>query len=145
MYSGSQEITDKSNVTVLNNDINIIKLLSYIYLFLKTANIIIDALIHKLSKALAVLLENLDSAKAIDLYRINLLVAVKLQNQFTYALDADVTVFEILGGASFNDVGALVAGRSRVVTDVLRNADKGQKQGWIDVQWVKEQWQTEDG
>ncbi len=37
--------------------------------------------------------------------------------------------FELLGRANFDDVGALVAGKSRFVANVLGIADKGQKKG----------------
>ena len=119
---------DKSDSTAPGNDVNVAKLLSRVCSLSEAANVISDALMHKLGKALAVPLENFDSAKAMHLYGVDSLVAVELRNWFAHALDADVAVFEILGGASFDDVGALVAGKSRVVADVLRDAGKGQKE-----------------
>lgn len=80
------------------------------------AGLITEALMRKLSKALAVPLENLDPTKAMHVYGIDSLVAVELRNWFAQALDADVAIFDILGSASFEDVGALVARKSRLLS-----------------------------
>lgn len=119
---------DKSDSTAAGNDINVVKLLSRVSSLSEAASVISDALMHKLSKALAVPLENLDPGQAMHTYGVDSLVAVELRNWFAHALDADVAVFEILGGASFDDVGALVAGKSRVVAAVLGKDGERQKE-----------------
>jgi KR domain/Phosphopantetheine attachment site len=129
-YNMSSDGTaDKSDSTAAGNDINVAKLLSGASLLSEAANIISDALMHKLSKALAVPLENLDPAKAMHMYGVDSLVAVELRNWFAHALDADLAVFDILGGASFDDIGVLVAGKSRVVAAVLGESGERHKEG----------------
>lgn len=68
-------------------------------------------------------LENLDRSKAMHAYGFDYLVAVELRNWFLQAIDADVAIFEILGNSSFDDVGILVAGKSRLVLSVLGVAE----------------------
>ena len=104
------------------NDMNVAKLLATAGSLPEASNIISDALMHKLSRALAVPLENLDSAQAMHAYGVDSLVAVELRNWFAQKLQADVAVFEILGATSFDDIGALVAGKSSIVA---ANLNKG--------------------
>lgn len=126
MTSGST--ADTSDCTAAGNDINVAKLLSGATSLMEAASVISDALMHKLSKALAVPLENLDPGQAMHTYGVDSLVAVELRNWFAHALDADVAVFEILGGATFDDIGARVAGKSRLVAAVLGEGGEGQKE-----------------
>ena len=59
-------------------------------------------------------------------YGVDSLVAVELRNWFSQVLEADVAVFEILGeGRSFEDLGTLVAGKSRVVMNVIGAGGEG--------------------
>lgn len=126
MSSGSS--ADPSARTT-SNDINIATLLSHAASLPEAASIISDALMRKLSKALAVPLENLEPSQPMHAYGVDSLVAVELRNWFAHTLDADVAVFEILGGASFDDVGALVAGKSRVVAAAPGEGAEGKKEG----------------
>lgn len=92
----------------------------------EAASIISDALIAKLSKALAIPIANFDSSKPMHAYGVDSLVAVELRNWFSQVLEADVAVFEILGeGRSFEDLGTLVAGKSRVVMNVIGAGGEG--------------------
>jgi hypothetical protein len=85
----------------------------------EAAEVIANSLMRRLSKALAVPLENLDSSKAMHAYGVDSLVAVELRNWFKYKLEAEVAVFEVLGDATFKDIGTLVAGKSKIVTALL--------------------------
>ncbi|EHL00639.1 putative Phthiocerol synthesis polyketide synthase type I PpsC [Glarea lozoyensis 74030] len=98
---------------------SIIKTLQSITSLDEAADLISAALMAKLSKALALPLENLDSSKPMHAYGVDSLVAVELRNWFSQAVDADVPIFEILGDTSFKELGAMVAGKSRVVQGVL--------------------------
>ena len=67
--------------------------------------IISKALIERLSSALGVPIESLDSSKPLHAYGVDSLVAVELRNWCKQKLDADIAVFEILGEATFQDIG----------------------------------------
>ena len=127
--SSSNTAADDTHPPGAGNDVHITKLLSRATSIPEAASIISDALMHKLSKALAVPVENLEAGKAMHAYGVDSLVAVELRNWFAHALDADVAVFDILGGASFDDVGALVAGKSRLVAAVLGEGLEDGKEG----------------
>ena len=85
----------------------------------EAADIICNALKAKLSNALAIPLENLDSGKTLYMYGVDSLVAVELRNWISQTVDADVAIFEILGNTNFEDIAILVARNSRVVQSIL--------------------------
>lgn len=113
-----------------SNEPSITKLLSSAKSLEEAAGMISHAVMAKLSKALAVPLENFDLGKAMHEYGVDSLVAVELRNWFVQTLDADVAIFEILGNTSFYDIGLLVAGKSRFLLDVLKNNE--QVKGGVD-------------
>ncbi|KAJ5672272.1 hypothetical protein N7507_001399 [Penicillium longicatenatum] len=84
--------------------------------------VIAQSLMQRLSKALGVPLENLDPSKPMHAYGVDSLVAVELRNWFKWKLEAEVAVFELLGNATFDDIGTLVAGKSNLVTAMLRES-----------------------
>ena len=116
MDSGSavEKSSDQSNITV-----NAVKLISAAGSIAEAGSIISDSLMQKLSRALDVPLEHFDSSKAMHTYGVDSLVAVELRNWFAEAFDADVAIFEIMGHASFGDVGLLAARKSKLVDAVL--------------------------
>jgi len=109
---------DSEDLNALNEP-SVSKLLSVVTSLDEAAGIISNALMMKLSKALAVPFENLDSSRAMHVYGVDSLVAVELRNWFSQTVDADVAIFEILGNVNFQEIGALVAGKSRVVLEAL--------------------------
>jgi aryl carrier-like protein len=84
--------------------------------------VIAQSLMQRLSKALGVPLENLDPSKPMHAYGVDSLVAVELRNWFKWKLEAEVAVFELLGNATFDDIGTLIAGKSNLVTAMLRES-----------------------
>lgn len=99
--------------------VDVVRDLSQIRSLHEAADIIAQALMHRLSGALGVPLENLDSAQPMHAYGVDSLVAVELRNWFKYTLEAEVAVFEILNQTSFENMGNLVAGKSKVVAGLL--------------------------
>ncbi|KAF7881904.1 uncharacterized protein EAF02_006592 [Botrytis sinoallii] len=85
----------------------------------EAASIIANALMERLSHALAVPRENLDSSRPMHIYGVDSLIAVELRNWFNQKLDAEVAVFEILGEVTFQDIGVLVASKSKLVEVLL--------------------------
>lgn len=88
----------------------------------EAAEVIANALMMRLSKALGVLLDNLDVSQSIHSYGVDSLVAEELRNWFKFELGADVAVFEMLGNSTSKDFGRLVAGKSQLVMKLLGDA-----------------------
>jgi hypothetical protein len=78
-------------------------------------NIVVQALIQKLSKSLSTMKENdVDIHKPLHAYGVDSLLAVELRNWIAKEFLADVAVFETLGSTTFSTLGMLVAGRSGI-------------------------------
>lgn len=66
-------------------------------------------LVSKLSSLLNSPAEEFDTKKPLHSYGVDSLVAVEIRNWFAKQLKADVAVFDLLGGATLEGVGGLVA------------------------------------
>ena len=86
----------------------------------EAARVVIDGLVQKLSRALSVPAESLDTSKPLHAYGVDFLLAVELRNYFAKEFGADVTVFEISGGSSFDAVSMTVAKQSKFCVLVER-------------------------
>lgn len=75
--------------------------------------VVIDGLVQKLSRALSIPAENLDISKPLHACGVDSLLTVELRNYFAKKFGADVTVFEISGGSSFQAVSMTVAKKSK--------------------------------
>lgn len=82
------------------------------------AEIISGELAKRLGKILSIPVETFDLDRPIHTYGLDSLVAVELRNWFAKTLKADVAVFEIVGGATFTEIGVVAAGKS-----LFRKAD----------------------
>ncbi|CAG9950403.1 unnamed protein product [Clonostachys rosea f. rosea IK726] len=78
--------------------------------------IVLDALLEKLSKVLSVDLAELDPARPMHTYGVDSLVAVELRTWMTKEIGSDVSVFEIVGGQRIGQLAAKAAGISRFVS-----------------------------
>ncbi|KAL9618384.1 MAG: hypothetical protein Q9160_006892 [Pyrenula sp. 1 TL-2023] len=84
------------------------------------AETVSQAIVQKLSKALAVSEDTFDLTKPMHNYGVDSLFAVELRNWFGKDMNADIAVFEILGDSSFVDVGKMIVSRSRYVPTKLK-------------------------
>lgn len=66
---------------------------------------------EKLSTSISIPVE-MERERLLDEYRVDSLVTVELRNWLGKKLNADVAMFELLGGPTFSSVGMLAAGRS---------------------------------
>ena len=82
--------------------------------------VVTDALMQKLSRALAVPPEHLDTTKPLHAYGVDSLLAVELRNFFAKELGADIAVFDITSASSFEAVSMIVARRSSYFTGALK-------------------------
>jgi NAD(P)-dependent dehydrogenase (short-subunit alcohol dehydrogenase family) len=79
----------------------------------EAARVVIDGLVQKLSRALSIPAENLDISKPLHACGVDSLLTVELRNYFAKKFGADVTVFEISGGSSFQAVSMTVTKKSK--------------------------------
>ncbi|KAE8353277.1 hypothetical protein BDV28DRAFT_110952 [Aspergillus coremiiformis] len=119
LFRGTWNITDADSKTQEEAAADVDKELVGIDSIEQAAEVIAQSLMHRISKALGLPLENLDSSKAMHMYGVDSLVAVELRNWFKSKLEAEVAVFEILGNSTFKDIGILVAGKSKLVSTML--------------------------
>ncbi|KAB8278611.1 hypothetical protein BDV30DRAFT_233574 [Aspergillus minisclerotigenes] len=119
LFRGTWNITDADAPVQENAVADVVKDLAGIRSTVEAAEIIAQSLMQRLSKALGVPLTNLDPSKAMHAYGVDSLVAVELRNWFKWKLEAEVAVFEILGNATFEDIGMLVAGKSQLVARMV--------------------------
>ena len=78
----------------------------------EAAEIVTEALVSRLSRSLAIPPTDIESHRPLYYYAVDSLVAVELQNWFRNEFEADLSVFEILGNRSSQDVGQLIVERS---------------------------------
>jgi hypothetical protein len=75
-------------------------------------HLVVDALIHKLSKTNSALDREFDLRKPLAAYRVDSLLAVKLRSWLAKESRADVALFMIQGGVRFKGLARTVVARS---------------------------------
>lgn len=75
---------------------------------------VMAGVMHKLSCALSIPAQELDTAKPLHAYGVDSLLAIELRNYFAREFRADVPIFDIMGAPSLEAVGALVEARSSI-------------------------------
>ncbi|KAH7070080.1 hypothetical protein FB567DRAFT_598626 [Paraphoma chrysanthemicola] len=76
--------------------------------------IVADALAQKLARSLSMAHEDVDRDRPLFAYGVDSLVAVELRNWIGKEFSADVPVFDIMGGATITNIGALTVKNSTV-------------------------------
>ncbi|KAF7879091.1 hypothetical protein EAF04_000291 [Stromatinia cepivora] len=108
--AGSLSATASSSSSSTNVDLPLV--MSQSATLLDAATVIASELSKRLGKILSIPVETFDLDRPIHTYGLDSLVAVELRNWFAKTLKADVAVFEIVGGATFNEIGLAAAGKS---------------------------------
>ncbi|CAG8957353.1 hypothetical protein HYFRA_00010779 [Hymenoscyphus fraxineus] len=70
-----------------------------------------NSLVQKISRILSISEEEIDSEKPMHRYGVDSLLAVELRTWVSKEFNADVAIFEILGGATFSTIAGLIARR----------------------------------
>lgn len=78
-------------------------------------DIINNAIVRKLCKALTIEAQDVDSSKPLHEHGVDSLVAVELRTWLLKDLGAEVAVFDMMSGSSIRALAGLVAGRSSLV------------------------------
>jgi acyl carrier protein len=76
-------------------------------------DIVVESLVAKLSKALAIPTNDIDTTKSLHAYGVDSLLAVELRNWLAKEMRIDIAVFDIMGAISIISLGALAAKISR--------------------------------
>ncbi|KAA8905059.1 fatty acid synthase S-acetyltransferase [Sphaerosporella brunnea] len=77
--------------------------------------VIAEGLVRKLSRALSIRTEDIDTSRPLHAYGVDSLVAVELRNWFIKEIGADVAVFDIMGSGSIAGLSLVAAQRSKYV------------------------------
>ena len=86
-------------------------------------DIIDDAIVRKLCKALTIEKQDVDSSKPLHEHGVDSLVAVELRTWLLRDLGAEVAVFDMMSGSSIRALAELVAGRSSLVNKVAETKE----------------------
>lgn len=78
----------------------------------EAGDVVVEGLAKKLSKALSMPAEDIDTSKPLHSYGVDSLLAVELRSWFGKEFKADVAIFEIMGGTSFSAVASVVTAKS---------------------------------
>ena len=70
--------------------------------------------VQKLSYALSVPAQELDTSKPLHAYGVDSLLAIELRNYFARDFGAEVAIFDIMGASSFEAVSAIVEAKSSI-------------------------------
>ncbi|KAI9662567.1 MAG: putative secondary metabolism biosynthetic enzyme [Bathelium mastoideum] len=81
----------------------------------EATNVVTDAIVQKLCKALSTTAREIDIKKPLHAYGVDSLVAVELRTWFAKEIAAEVAVFDIMGGSSLQQLATLAARRSSLV------------------------------
>ncbi|KAI1756989.1 polyketide synthase [Xylaria castorea] len=77
--------------------------------------IVLEALLEKLTKVLSIDMAELDASRSMHAYGVDSLVAVELRTWMTKVIGSDVSVFEMTGGQRIEQIAAKAATTSRFV------------------------------
>lgn len=77
--------------------------------------VVLEALLLKLSRVLSVDVSNLDAAKPLHAYGVDSLVAVELRSWIAKELKAEVSVFDMTNASSISQVATTAAEKSKLV------------------------------
>ncbi|KAI1260500.1 hypothetical protein F5Y18DRAFT_405602 [Xylariaceae sp. FL1019] len=77
-------------------------------------DIVVSALKAKIARALFTSLDDVEASKTLPDYGVDSLLAVELRNSMWKEFQANVAVFDIMGGATIRRVGELVVDRSEI-------------------------------
>lgn len=90
----------------------------------EAASIIANALMQRLSNALAVPMENLNSSWQMHAYGVDSLFTIEIRTWLNQKPKAEIAISEILGEVTIRDIGVLAAGKSQLMETILKGAEK---------------------
>jgi hypothetical protein len=101
-----------SEITLSERDVDIAKSFKPILSLREAGAFMADLVVNKIAKSLAIAKADMYVDESMRQFGMDLLVAVELRNWFAKKLKADTTVFDLMGEATFAEIGLLAAKRS---------------------------------
>lgn len=89
----------------------------------EATNIVVDALVQRLSKATSTPIEEIDCSRPLHVYGVDSLLAVELRNWFSKLFNADVAIFDITGQASIEKLAEGAASSSALAKKTSSEKD----------------------
>ncbi|KUL90228.1 hypothetical protein ZTR_02098 [Talaromyces verruculosus] len=111
---GSSANASDGNSSAKDNGPTLIKLVEEAASLFEAANIVANGIEAKLCKGLSLSPESFDVSQPLHVSGMDALMAIEMRNWFMQTLNADVAVFEILGGSPAETLGRAVAAKIRV-------------------------------
>jgi len=116
MLSATSNMQSNSSDTVTNYR----ELISAAESLQQVRHIIIGGLQTRLSNSLGIEIENIDPSRPMHTFGVDSLSAVEVRTWFRNAVGVDITVFDILGNSSIEQLAQRVAPTSSFITEALR-------------------------
>ncbi|KAI1490502.1 putative polyketide synthase [Biscogniauxia mediterranea] len=95
---------------------DLIKQLEGVESLADAAEIVVTGISNKLCRVLSLSADSFDATQPLHVYGVDSLIAVEMRNWFMQTLKVDIAVFEILGGATAQSLGRVVAEKMRAKT-----------------------------
>ncbi len=114
LFSSFSQARDVVQSSSSADSINYAVLFRQTELIEERAQVVVDALAHKLARALSISAEDVDVDKHLPAFGVDSLVAVELRNWIGKDFGADVAVFDLMGSTTVRDIGKLVASKATI-------------------------------
>ncbi|KAL4909664.1 hypothetical protein BDW74DRAFT_42311 [Aspergillus multicolor] len=109
-----QTQSGRTNAVAAESTTNVTALFTQAETVTEANEAVAQALLKRLSKALSIIMAELDVNKPLHQYGVDSLVAVELRSWFAKEMQADIAVFDILGSATVTSVAQLATSKSRL-------------------------------
>lgn len=113
--SGSTTTAADTGAADTKKAVNYVALLSAAKSSDEAEEVVLEALLLKLSRVLSVDVSNLDAGKPLHAYGVDSLVAVELRSWIAKELKAEVSVFDMTNASSISQVATTAAEKSKLV------------------------------
>ncbi|KAI1773209.1 fatty acid synthase S-acetyltransferase [Hypoxylon cercidicola] len=115
LFAGFQKSTDTTNLLLVDKAAeDSASLFRHAATLSDRSNVVVEGLAAKLARSLYTSLEDIDATKSLSDYGVDSLMAVELRNWIANDFNANVAVFDIMGGTTLLEIGCLVSERSEI-------------------------------
>ncbi|TGJ86689.1 hypothetical protein E0Z10_g2013 [Xylaria hypoxylon] len=112
LYLGLSQLDDGTACSTVEKEADVATLFRNAKILEDRADVVVRALASRLARALSMSVDNVEPSKSFSDYDVDSLMAVELRNWIDKSFQANVAVFDIMGGTSIANIGEIVACRS---------------------------------